>query len=230
MQDINMRNQLDDKTKALVDQLEKELNSKDKELESKEKEIDQLKQELALLKGQLANKNKKIFGASSEQVDSNQLSLFNEAEKECDLKAPEPEIEEIAYSRKKPSQNIGKKDNLANLEIVVVEHRLLDGEATCKECDATLVEIGKKEKDILKYIPAKLYIERNVTYSYACKSCEQTTGEANIVSAKAANTFLHKSMASNEILAHTICLKYLYALPLYRQEGYFKMLGANLSR
>ena len=37
-------------------------------------------------------------------------------------------------------------------------------------------------------------------------------------------------MASNDILAHSICLKYLYALPLYRQENYFKMLDVNLSR
>ena len=37
-------------------------------------------------------------------------------------------------------------------------------------------------------------------------------------------------MASNEILSHVISLKYLYALPLYRQENYFKMLGLSLSR
>ena len=37
-------------------------------------------------------------------------------------------------------------------------------------------------------------------------------------------------MASNELLAHVINLKYQFAMPLYRQETYFKMLGANLSR
>lgn len=37
-------------------------------------------------------------------------------------------------------------------------------------------------------------------------------------------------MASNEILAHSMCLKYLYSLPLYRQESYFNMLNVNLSR
>ena len=37
-------------------------------------------------------------------------------------------------------------------------------------------------------------------------------------------------MASNELLSHVICLKYQYALPLYRQETYFDMLGANISR
>ncbi|WP_083585780.1 IS66 family transposase [Clostridium kluyveri] len=37
-------------------------------------------------------------------------------------------------------------------------------------------------------------------------------------------------MAANELLSHVICLKYQYALPLYRQETYFHMLGASISR
>ena len=219
----NIDNQLDNVTKNLILSMEKEIESKDKE-------IDTLKKELEFLKGQLINKNKKLFGQSSEQLDSNQMSLFNEAEKESDLKQAEPTIEEIVYTRNKPSKNIGKKDNLSNLEIVIIDHKLSQEESICNECNSSLVEIGKKEKDILKYVPAKLYIERHVTYSYACKSCEENTGEANIISTKAPSTLLHKSMASNDILAHSICLKYLYALPLYRQEKYFKMLDVNLSR
>ncbi len=37
-------------------------------------------------------------------------------------------------------------------------------------------------------------------------------------------------MASNDLLSHVINLKYQYALSLYRQETYFDMLGASLSR
>ncbi|MBU3145343.1 IS66 family transposase [Clostridium sp. CF012] len=37
-------------------------------------------------------------------------------------------------------------------------------------------------------------------------------------------------MASNELISYMINLKYQYAIPLYRQEAYFDMLGANLSR
>lgn len=37
-------------------------------------------------------------------------------------------------------------------------------------------------------------------------------------------------MASNELISHTIILKYQHALPLYRQETYFDMMGASLSR
>lgn len=37
-------------------------------------------------------------------------------------------------------------------------------------------------------------------------------------------------MASNELIAHMIIMKYQHAIPLYRQETYFKMLGSDISR
>lgn len=127
-------------------------------------------------------------------------------------------MEEIVYTRNKQSKDIGKKDNLSNLKIVTIEHKLSEAESICIECNSSLVKIGKKEKDILKYIPAKLYVERYVTYSYAGKSYEENTGEVNIITTQSPATLLHKSKALNEILAHSMCLKYLYGLPLYRQE------------
>lgn len=230
MDGLNLENQLDEQTKEVILKMEKELELKNKELASKNQEIDLLKNELAYLKGQILTKNRKIFGKSSEQVDSNQISLFDEAEKYSDLKVAEPTIEEITYKRTKPSKNIGKKDNLANLEKVVIEHKLEEDKAICGKCNSSLKVIGTKTKEILQYIPAKLYIEEHVTYSYACKPCETAEGKANIISTKAPKTLLHKSMASNELLAHVINLKYQHAMPLNRQETYFKMLGANLSR
>lgn len=230
MTKINLENQLDEKTKELILEMEKELESRDNELKSKDKEIADLKNELAYLKGQILNKNRKIFGSSSEQSSSMQISFFDEAEKNSDLKIAEPAIEEITYKRAKSSNNTGKKDNLANLEKVVVEHKLDETEQYCKDCSDKLVVIGTKSKEILKYIPAKLYVEEHITYSYACKSCEENNDKANIVTTKAQETLLHKSMASNELLSHVINLKYQHAMPLYRQESYFKMMGVNLSR
>lgn len=222
MIDINEENMLGEETLLLISRMEKEL-------ESKNNEINELKNKLAYLENQILNKNRMIFGKSSEQVDSNQLSLFDEAEINSDSKATEPTTEEITYTRKKSSIT-GKKDNLINLERVVIEHKLGDDEAMCNKCNVPLTVIGSKSKEILKYVPAKLYIEEHVTYSYACKSCEVETDKANIVTTEAPKTILHKSMASNEILAHVLSLKYMYSMPLYRQETYFKMLNVNLSR
>ena len=229
-----LTNELDETTKSLIEKVEKmenEINEKDKELSSKEKKKKKLKNELEFLKGVISNKNRKIFGVSSEQVDPNQLSIFNEAEKHSDSKIEEPTLEEITYKRTKKSNYIGKKDNLANLERIVIEHKLEGDDLNCQECGEELVEIGvKSKKEIIKYVPAKLVVEEHVIYSYACKSCEKETGESNIVSAGAPQTIFHNSMASNELIAHTLILKYQHAMPLYRQESYFDMMGASLSR
>lgn len=71
MEQNNFENQMDETTKILISKMEKELKAKDDEIRSKEKEIDDLKNELAILKGQILNKNRKIFGRSSEKVDPN---------------------------------------------------------------------------------------------------------------------------------------------------------------
>ncbi len=73
MNNINLENQLDEKTEELISNMEKQIEAKDKEIAN-------LKNELAYLKHQVLNKNRKIFGSSSEQVNSLQLSFFDEAE------------------------------------------------------------------------------------------------------------------------------------------------------
>ncbi|MDU1347894.1 transposase [uncultured Clostridium sp.] len=97
-----LTNELDEKTKLLISKvelMEEEINNNRKELSSKDEEIRNLKNELEFLKGVISNKNRKIFGTSSEQVDANQLSFFNEAEKHSDSKVEEPTLEEITYKR-----------------------------------------------------------------------------------------------------------------------------------
>ena len=82
-----LENQLDEKTKSLINEMEKKLSEK-------ENEINNLKNELAYLKAQLANRNKKIFSSTSEKINPNQISFFNEAEKESNSNIEEPVIEE----------------------------------------------------------------------------------------------------------------------------------------
>lgn len=213
----------------ILDKNNKEIINMKKQIKSKDQEIENLKNELEFLRSQILNKNRKIFGKSSEQVDGNQMSFFNEAEKYNDPKAEEPQIEEIKYKRKKVN-NRGKKDNLADLKRVVIEHKLKDEEAICEKCGDKLSIIGSKSKELLKYKPAELYVEEHITYVYACKTCDAKADKANIISADTPKTLLHKSMASNELLAHVITMKYQQALPLYRMESYFETLNVNLSR
>src|SRR5690554_3659860 len=103
MGDLNLENQLDEKTKELILKMEDELEAKDNEIKSKDKEIAKLQNELAYLKHQIHNKNRKIFGTSSEQASTMQISFFDEAENNSNLKIDEPTIEQITYKRNKPS-------------------------------------------------------------------------------------------------------------------------------
>ena len=219
-----LENQLDEKTKSLITEMEKKLNEK-------EAEINNLQNEVAFLKAQLANRNRKIFSSTSEKIDPNQLSLFNEAEKESNSNIDEPTVEEVCYIRKKPSKNAGKKDNLEGLEKVVIEHKLSKDEAICQKCGSPLKIIGvNSKKQILKFVPSRLYVEEHITYSYACRKCEAEDIKSNIVTTESPKNLINKGMASNALLAHVISLKFLYSLPLYRQNNYFEMLGATLSR
>lgn len=179
----------------------------------------------------MLNKNRKIFGQSTEQIDINQMSIFDEPEKNSDPKVAEPVLEEITYLRNKNPKYIGKKDNLAHLERVIIEHKLEGDDIICDKCGNALTIIGKKSsKEVLKYIPAKLYIEEHITSSYTCKPCEAEAGETSIISTKSPSTAFYKTMASNELIAHMLIMKYQHAMPLYRQQNYFKMLSADISR
>lgn len=216
--------QLDEKTLELIYRMEKEIESKDQE-------INKLKTELDYLRSQILNNKRKMYGTSSEQIADGQLQLFNDAEKESNLKVEEPTIEEITYNRKKSRKDKKTmKESFENLETVVIEHKLDESELSCDICDTELTVIGKKSTKKLAYQPAKLFVEEHVTYTYACKSCEEESDEANIVQTEAPRSFLSKSMVSSELLSHILSLKYTYALPLYRQENYFKMMNIELSR
>lgn len=64
-------------------------------------------------------------------MDSIQISIFDQAEKNNNSKIEESTIEEVVYERTRSSKNIGKKGNLANLEIVVIKHKLDKSQSIC---------------------------------------------------------------------------------------------------
>ena len=96
--------------------------------------------------------------------------------------AAEKPVEVRAHARKRQSGNV--------LDVVpegtrteVVEHRLPENERICSACGSELVEIGKDVRRTLQMKPAEFWVREDVYYTYACKNCEQETGEANIVKA-----------------------------------------------
>ena len=184
---------------------------------------------------QLKLSKKKLFGRSSEQAAQlvmDQLSLtMNEVEAyifgmNSAGKAP---VAVKAHERKRQSGNV--------LDVVpegtpteVVEHRLPEDERICSVCGSEMVEIGKEVRRSLMMKPAEFWVREDVYYTYACKNCEQETGEANIVKAVKEPSLLPGSFASAEAVAYLATQKFVMYSPLYRLEQEFNRQGLRLSR
>ena len=205
------------------------------EYESQQAQLAELKLQNQWLLEQLGLAKKRQFGSSSEKMHEefmDQLGLtFNELEAYVfGTNAATPEqIAVKAHERKRKSGNV--------LEVVpegtpteVVEHRLPEKDLVCKVCGSQMEEIGKEVHRTLKMEPPKFWIREDVYYTYACKNCEQETGEANILKTPKEPALLPGSFASAEAVAHIVIQKFVMYSPLYRLEQEFNRQGLRLSR
>ena len=78
--------------------------------------------------------------------------------------------------------------------------------------------------------PTEFWIREHLYYTYACKNCEQETGEANIVKIPKESALLPGSYASEEAVAYLVVQKFVMYSPLYRLEQEFNRQGLRLSR
>jgi len=170
------------------------------------------------------------FGQSSEQ-SPDQLhfeNMFNEAEDQADPSLPEPEYEEITYSRKKRT---GKKaDDLSGLPTERIDYEIPEAERTCPECGEPMKDIGVTVKDELEVIPAKVIHIEHAVHAYGCDKCDKTTGSKTIVRADAPMPLIANSLASASAVAYIAAEKYVNGTPLYRIEKNFIYDGVVLSR
>lgn len=191
-------------------------------------QIEELTAKLNWYEEQFRLSQQKRFGASSEQTDSNQLSIFNEAEKEFRPKKEEPTIEEITYKRKR-TKGLNKK-SFDDLPVEVIEYKLEEEDKLCPVCDYPLHEMSKEIRKELKIIPAQVKIVEHVRYVYACRQCEKENISTPVITAKMPNPVLKGSFVSPSLMAYIMNRKYCEAIPLYRQEQQFGNFGIDLSR
>lgn len=191
-------------------------------------QIEELTVKLKWYEEQFRLSQQKRFGASSEKMDSNQLSIFNEVEKESRPDKEEPKLEEITYKRRK-KKGLNKK-SFEDLPVEVIEYRLDEEEKICKACKGPLHEMSKEIRKELKIIPAQVKIVEHVRYIYACRQCEKENTSTPIITAKMPKPILSGSFVSPSLMAYIMHRKYSEAIPLYRQEQQFINFGIELSR
>lgn len=198
-------------------------------------EYNELKLQNQYLLEQLGLAKKRQFGQSSEKMSDElegQLGLtFNELEAYTfgTKSATKEQIEVKAHERKRRTGNV--QDVIPdNTPIEVVEHRLTEAERTCAVCGAVMEEIGKEVHRSLQMAPARFWMREDVYYTYACKNCEKTTDETNIVKTPKLPLVYPGSFVSPSVLAHLMTQKFVMYSPLYRLEQEFNREGLKLTR
>ncbi len=126
-----------------------------------------------------------------------------------------------AHARKKQSGSV--------TEIVpegtpteVVEHRLSEEELICSACGSKMEEIGKEVRRSLQMEPARFWIREDVYYTYACRKCEQDSGEANIPENTEGACAAARQLCFRGGVAHIAVQKFVMYSPLYRLEQEFQ--------
>src|SRR5690625_3397631 len=130
--------------------LEKTLNKPVEKQENTEEQIQELQNQNMMLVHQIEELTAKIswyeeqfrlnqerrFGPSREKTNPEQLSIFNEAEKESRPEKEEPTIEEITYKRRK-KKGLNKK-SFEDLPVERIEYTLAEEEKVCPACNNQL--------------------------------------------------------------------------------------------
>lgn len=195
----------------LLGYLQSELESSQVELASSQTELELYKDKYQQLLEQIALEKQRRFGSSSEKA-VDQETAFDEADAEDQTEAGVEETTDVSgYTKKKQRPKRNPLPEEFPRETTV--HDIPESEKVCSECGDSLKKIGEEITEQLKIIPSKLVVEQHIRPKYACKACE---GKVKI--ADMPQLLLPKSMATPELVAHTIVSKYEDSLPLYRQE------------
>lgn len=142
----------------------------------KERTIDELVAENVVLRAEIENLQqqvemlrKMVFGKKSEKKvlheteNTEQLSLFNEAETE----ARREEIEEVTVPSHKRKKKRSRAEILKELPVEEVLHEVED--KVCDKCGSEMKIVGKEfVHDELVYVPAKLYIRKKSLLAQCC--------------------------------------------------------------
>jgi transposase len=203
--------------------LEKIIADLQLKLDEQAQELTSYKEKYARLIEELLLAKQQRFSPSSEK-NILQPDLFDEPGVELSDEVKEQledDLEVRSYTRKKHPV---RRPLPAYLPREVIIHDISAEDKTC-DCGSVLIRIGEEISEQLKYIPAQASVIQHVRPKYACKPCQE-----NVKIAPMPILFLPKSIATPELVAHTIISKYCDHLPLYRQESIWSRLEIDMPR
>ena len=93
----------------------------------------------------------------------------------------------------------------------------------CTDCGGSFKVLGTDVMEELEYVPGHYVVKQLERPRLACTCCEK------VVQAEMPSRPIPKSFVGPALMAHILCCKYGYHLPLYRQSQMFENEGIDLS-
>ena len=182
--------------------------------------IDKLSFELAQLR-------RIRFGAKSEQLDTQQRPLFEEAV-QADIAALEEELAELqtrpplgAPAAKQTPKRQALPSDLPRVDFA---HEPEVTVCTTPGCGCRLLRIGEDVSEKLDYTPGVFSVQRHTRGKWACVQCH------TLIQAPVPAEVIDKGIPTSALLAQVLVAKYADHLPLYRQEAIFARAGLGIAR
>jgi len=176
---------------------------------------------IADLRLQLHGHKKHRFGSKSE--NSAQLALeliLEEMEIEQAAEAGDEDASSDVEDTKPPRTPRKRKPFPKNLTQVV---KTITPSDACTDCGGGFKVLGTDVMEELEYIPGHYVVNQIGRPRLACTCCEK------VVQAEMPSRPVPKSFVGPALMAHILCCKYGYHLPLYRQSQMFANEGIDLS-
>ena len=197
-------------------------------------QIQELNQTVANLNETVEYLKRKLFGKSREKqdVDPNQISFFDEAEKEADPNIPEPTEEEVIAGYKRKKQGKKSRDGIyGDLPVQEILCSMDDEDKKCPLCGEEMRYIGKQfVREELQIIPAQVKRIQYFREVYACPNCKDNYEEFVTEAAPTPTPLLKHSLASPSTVAWIMYQKYAMYTPFYRMEQDWLEKGIRLYR
>lgn len=212
--------------------LQNKVDSHDEIIKQKDAIIAEKDAEIERQRQIIRNFQRMIFGQRSEKTvylmdGAEQISLFGEALPGTVPAAETDEIAVTAHNRKIKRTYKEMFDVLPNEDVVYDVPKEKQVDANGKPLEYLGQELIRRE---LHTTPQKLKVVNVYQKCYGSKRKGVGSSRETVVKADVPQAFYPHSYASVSLIADVLIKKFLYGLPLYRQERFFKEHGIALSR
>ena len=202
-------------------QLLKELLAKDQKVIHLGNELERVTRENTILRQKVDALVHRIFGAKSEQLDENQLLFLLAGKPEegpAQGKGSGPEASEalLPVSEKRASRRRSERGPRIPEHLPVLEEIIEP--APVKACPQAWRRIGEEVSELLDFEPGRFFRRRIVRPKYVHRS----ELDAVPVVAELPPSLQERSIVCPGLLAEIVVNKFVYHLPLYRQEYIFE--------